>query len=78
MGQELLRIWHELPVTVFMVTHSIPEAVLLADEVLVMGKRPGTIVERVAIDALRPRTLESQFSPDAQRCHATIRAAIGL
>ncbi|MCO5186325.1 MAG: ABC transporter ATP-binding protein [Anaerolineae bacterium] len=77
MGQELLRIWREMPVTVFMVTHSIPEAVLLADEVLVLGKRPGTIVARVPIDAPRPRTLEDQFAPAAQRCHAVIRAAIG-
>lgn len=78
MGQELLRIWHELPVTVFMVTHSIPEAVLLADEVLVMGKRPGTIVERVPIHAERPRTLESQFSPESQHHQAAVRAAIGV
>jgi NitT/TauT family transport system ATP-binding protein len=78
MGQELLRIWHEMPVTVFMVTHSIPEAVLLADEVLVMGKRPGTIVERVAVDTPRPRTLESQFSAESQHCNEIIRTAIGV
>lgn len=77
MGQELLRIWHAVPVTVFMVTHSIPEAVLLADEVLVLGQRPGTIVARIPIEMPRPRTLESQFSAESQRCQAIVRDAIG-
>ena len=68
MGQELLRIWQAMPVTVFMVTHSISEAVLLADEVLVMGTPPNhpddpaTLTHRLPIDLPRPRQLEMQFS----------------
>jgi NitT/TauT family transport system ATP-binding protein len=81
MGQELLRIWQAMPVTVFMVTHSIHEAVLLADEVLVMGGspatgRPATITYRLPIDLPRPRGLELQATPEFQECTLLIRAAI--
>lgn len=77
MAQELIRIWNALPVTVFLVTHSIPEAVLLADEVLVMTGRPGTITERVPIDLPRPRLVELQGTPQFQLYAASIRSAIG-
>ncbi|TBR41766.1 ABC transporter ATP-binding protein [Marinomonas agarivorans] len=55
MGFELLRIWEEEPKTVLFITHSINEAVLLADKVLVMSPRPGTVVEELPIDLPRPR-----------------------
>jgi NitT/TauT family transport system ATP-binding protein len=77
MGQELLRIWNALPVTVFMVTHSIPEAVLLADEVLVMTGRPGAIGKRVPVELPRPRHIELQSTKTFQKCAAAVRAAIG-
>lgn len=54
MGDELLRIW----VTVVFVTHSLTEAVYLADEVLVMSARPGRIVDHLTIPLPRPRTYE--------------------
>lgn len=81
MGQELLRIWQAMPVTVFMVTHSISEAVLLADEVLVMGGdpgngRPATITHRISIQLSRPRQFEMQRSNEFQEYAAKIRAAI--
>ncbi len=56
MGFELLRIWTEEPKTVLFITHSISEAVLLADKVLVMSPRPGTLVESIDIDLPRPRS----------------------
>lgn len=76
MSHELLRIWKAMPVTVFMVTHSIPEAVLLADEVLIMTGRPGTISAKVPIDLARPRNLAIQGTAQFQVYAANIRAAI--
>ena len=56
MGQELLRIWQARRKTVVMVTHSVAEAVYLADRVLVLGPRPASIVAEVPVDLPRPRT----------------------
>jgi NitT/TauT family transport system ATP-binding protein len=76
MGQELLRIWQLLPVTVCMVTHSIPEAVLLADRVLVLNGQPGTITADITIELPRPRTLEMEGTSEFYGYAAAIRAAI--
>jgi NitT/TauT family transport system ATP-binding protein len=81
MGQELLRIWQAMPVTVFMVTHSIDEAVFLADEVLVMGSiggngLPATITHRFPISIPRPRQFNVRGSVEFQECEAAIRKSI--
>lgn len=76
MAQELLRIWQAMPVTVVMVTHSISEAVLLADEVLVMNGRPATITDRFAIDLPRPRTLDVEASAAFQSYVSRVRGSI--
>jgi NitT/TauT family transport system ATP-binding protein len=59
MNLELQRIWLERKKTVVFITHSIPEAVFLADRVLVMTPRPGRIIDAVTVDIPRPRRLEA-------------------
>ncbi len=63
MSLELLRIWHERPKTVIFVTHSIPEAILLADRIVVMSPRPAHIVDTIRVPLPRPRSLESMADP---------------
>jgi len=53
--QEVEKIWQEEKKTVVFVTHSIREAIKLSDRVLIMGARPGTIIEDIRIDLNRPR-----------------------
>jgi NitT/TauT family transport system ATP-binding protein len=62
MGQELLRIWQETQRTIVLITHSLTEAIYLSDTVLVMGSRPGRIVERLEVDLPRPRQIEMMGS----------------
>ena len=63
MQAELQRIWEEGRKTVLFVTHQIDEAVFLSDRVLVFARRPGRILEDVAIDLPRPRTLATKRDP---------------
>ena len=63
MNLELQRIWLERRKTVVFITHSIPEAVFLADRVFVMTPRPGRIAEAISIDLPRPRSLDVMSTP---------------
>lgn len=59
MNMELMRVWSEERKTVIFITHSIPEAVLLGDRVVVMSPRPGRISEIVDVNLGRPRNLQT-------------------
>lgn len=79
MGVELLRIWQANRKTVIFVTHSIREAAFLSDRVLVMGRRPATIIEEMTIDLPRPRQIammeEEQFNQHVRKLRKAIEAS---
>jgi NitT/TauT family transport system ATP-binding protein len=56
MQGELARLWLETRKTVLLVTHSIEEAILLSDRILVMSRLPGRIRETIAVPFPRPRS----------------------
>ena len=78
MNLELQRIWSLRRPTVVMVTHSIPEAVFLADRVLVMEGPPGRIAAEIPIDLGRPRTMHVMQDDRFARLAGAVREAIGL
>jgi NitT/TauT family transport system ATP-binding protein len=59
MGAEVLRIWEATHKTIIFVTHNLTEAVFLSDQVVVLGTRPATVLDRVTIDLPRPRTYDA-------------------
>jgi NitT/TauT family transport system ATP-binding protein len=76
LGMQLLELWSVRRKTVVFVTHSITEAILLADRVIVMTPRPGRVVTTVAIALPRPRTIEMEFSEEFKGYTKLIRDAI--
>jgi NitT/TauT family transport system ATP-binding protein len=73
---ELLQIWAKQRTTVLFVTHSIDEALLLADRILVFTPRPGRIAADIAVDLPRPRTPQSDgFQALARELRGLIGAA---
>ena len=70
---ELQKIWLDRKITVLFITHSIVEAVFLADRVLVMGPRPGRVIGDYAIDLPRPRRIKDLGAGQFGRLTSEIR-----
>jgi NitT/TauT family transport system ATP-binding protein len=77
MGTELLHIWQVRRKTVIMVTHSISEALLLSDRVLVFTQRPGRIALDLPVDLPRPRHEEMRYTPHFGELARVLKKAIG-
>jgi NitT/TauT family transport system ATP-binding protein len=77
MGSELLRIWQAKRKTVVMVTHSISEALFLADRVLVLSHRPGQICLDLPVELPRPRQEEIHYTAEFGALAQQVRQAIG-
>jgi NitT/TauT family transport system ATP-binding protein len=77
MWMELTRIWQARQKTVLMVTHSISEALFLADRVLVLTQRPGKIKLDLAVGLPRPRPDEIRYTAPFGELARRLRDAIG-
>ncbi len=76
MNAALLDIWQRYQKTVLFVTHGIREAVFLSDRVLVMARRPSTLIADVSIPLPRPRRLTIEETPEFNEICALLRAKI--
>ena len=73
---ELLRIWEETGVTILFVTHSIYEAALLGQQVLLLAARPGRVREIVQVPLTAPRRIEQRETPEFIEIAAHLRRVL--
>lgn len=77
MQKQLLEVWQRHQKTVLLVTHSVDEALYLADRVIVLSARPGRILDIVTVDAPRPRDLTSvEFNRQRGRALELLEAEV--
>ena len=74
--RELQALWQERRRTVILVTHSVSEAITLADRVVVMTPRPGRVARGVEVELPRPRPVELTADPRAATLAAEVREAL--
>ncbi len=73
---ELLHLWERTATTILLVTHSIPEALFVADRVVVLSGAPGRVVSIVSSPLGRPRSLEDLASPTLARAASDLRSML--
>ena len=74
--REVVRIWQETRTTVIFVTHSVQEAVILADRIIVMTRRPGRIQTEIANGLARPRDVTTpEFGAMMRQVYQALEAA---
>jgi NitT/TauT family transport system ATP-binding protein len=78
MNLDLLDIWQAAQKTAMLITHSISEAVFLADRVLVLSARPGRMIDEVSIELPRPRSLDMMATPEFGALTRRIRTQLGV
>ncbi len=76
MAIELLRVWEQTHKTIIFVTHSIDEAVLLSDRIVVMSPRPGRVKDVFDVNVPRPRDANTRYDPRFTEESHVIRTAI--
>ena len=82
LGEELLRLWSETRKTVIFITHSIDEALVLGDRVIVMSRRPGHLKAEFRIDFARPRRIydlkaDAEFGRISREIWMLLREEVG-
>ena len=73
LNEQLIKIWNEIKVTIMLITHSINEAVYLADSVVVLSTRPAKVMEILDVSFKRPRKKELKESHEFQEIVTCLR-----
>jgi NitT/TauT family transport system ATP-binding protein len=74
---ELLRLWERAATTIVLVTHSIAEAILVADRIVVMSPRPGRIVADIPVELARPRSIADLDAAAVSQTAREVRRHLG-
>ena len=76
LNQQLLELWARTKKTVVFVTHSIPEAVFLSSKIIVMSPRPGRIIDVIATNFAKDRTLDIRETPEFLKVAHRVREGL--